>query len=58
VGSWDPLEGGSWSASQRCLALIWAGGLPHNRTLHTFDERLAQAAWREGFAVLCQMSAR
>jgi len=38
-------------ALQLGAALIWAGGHPQNRTLHTFDERLALAARREGFAV-------
>ena len=38
-------------ALQLAAALLWAGGAPQGRTLHTLDERLAGAARREGFDV-------
>ena len=38
-------------ALQLGAALVWAAGRPHERTLHTLDERLASAARREGFSV-------
>jgi predicted nucleic acid-binding protein len=38
-------------AAQLGAALLWAGGRPHDRVVHTFDERLARAARREGFVV-------
>lgn len=38
-------------ALQLGAALVWAGGRPQGRTLHTLDERLAVAARREGFDV-------
>ena len=38
-------------ALQLAAALLWARGAPNGRTLHTFDERLALAAVREGFHV-------
>ena len=38
-------------ALQLGAALVWAGGRPEGKTLHSFDERLAQAARREGFIV-------
>jgi hypothetical protein len=31
--------------------MLWAGGRPHDRVFHTFDERLAHAARLEGFVV-------
>lgn len=39
------------NALQLGAALVWAGGHPHGKTLHTLDERLALAARREGFSV-------
>jgi uncharacterized protein len=39
-------------AMQLGAALLWARGVPTGKTLHTFDERLAEAAAREGFRVL------
>lgn len=41
-------------ALQLAAALVWAGGQPHLRMLHTLDERLAAAARREGFEVPAQ----
>lgn len=38
-------------ALQLAAAIEWAGGRPSDRTLLTLDERLAQAARREGFLV-------
>ena len=38
-------------ALQLGAALVWAGGRPQDRTLHTLDLRLALAARREGFHV-------
>jgi predicted nucleic acid-binding protein len=38
-------------ALQLGAALVWAGGRPETRTLHTLDERMAVAAQREGFSV-------
>jgi hypothetical protein len=38
-------------ALQLGAALVWAGGRPEGKTLHTLDERLAVAARREGFSV-------
>ena len=38
-------------ALQLAAALLWAGGQPHLRVLHTLDDRLAAAARREGFDV-------
>ena len=38
-------------ALQLGAALVWSGGRPHGKTLHTLDERLALAARREGFNV-------
>jgi predicted nucleic acid-binding protein len=38
-------------ALQLAASLLWAGGAPQGRTLHTLDERLARAARREGFEV-------
>jgi predicted nucleic acid-binding protein len=38
-------------ALQLGAALVWAGGQPQGKTLHTLDERLALAARREGFVV-------
>ncbi len=38
-------------ASQLAAALVWAADQPHDRVLHTLDERLAFAARREGFSV-------
>ena len=38
-------------ALQLAAALVWAGDRPHGKALHTLDERLAQAARREGFDV-------
>ena len=38
-------------ALQLSAALVWAGGRPQGKTLHTLDERLALAARREGFDV-------
>ncbi|MGQ0701792.1 MAG: type II toxin-antitoxin system VapC family toxin [Gemmatimonadales bacterium] len=38
-------------ALQLGAALVWAAGYPHGKTLHTFDDRLALAARREGFEV-------
>jgi predicted nucleic acid-binding protein len=38
-------------ALQLGAALVWAGGQPQGKTLHTLDERLALAARREGFLV-------
>jgi len=39
-------------ALQLGAALLWARGSPTGKTLHTFDERLAAAAAREGFRVI------
>jgi len=39
-------------ALQLGAALEWAVGHPEGRIVHTFDERLAAAARREGFTVL------
>ncbi len=39
-------------ALQLGAALLWARGSPTGKTLHTFDERLAAAAAREGFRVV------
>lgn len=36
---------------QLAAAIVWAGGRPAGKTLHTLDERLAVAARREGFEV-------
>lgn len=38
-------------ALQLGAALLWARGSPAGKILHTFDERLATAAAREGFRV-------
>lgn len=38
-------------ALQLGAALLWAGGRPQSKILHTLDERLALAARREGFDV-------
>jgi len=38
-------------ALQLGAALVWSGGRPQGKTLHTLDERLALAARREGFSV-------
>lgn len=38
-------------ALQLGAALVWANGRPQGRSLCTLDERLAQAARREGFSV-------
>jgi uncharacterized protein len=38
-------------ALQLGAALLWTGGRPQGRILHTLDERLALAARREGFDV-------
>src|SRR5205814_2200010 len=38
-------------ALQLGAALLWAGGRPQHKTLHTLDSRLALAARREGFDV-------
>ena len=39
-------------ALQLGAALLWSGNQPQGKTLHTFDDRLALAARREGFDVL------
>lgn len=41
----------AFDALQLGAALHWAEGRPQGRTLHTLDNRLAQAAKREGFLV-------
>src|SRR5262249_6451935 len=38
-------------ALQLAAALHWTEGHPQGRAVHTFDNRLAQAAAREGFVV-------
>ena len=38
-------------ALQLGASLVWAGGRPQGKTLHTLDERIALAARREGFDV-------
>jgi predicted nucleic acid-binding protein len=38
-------------ALQLAAALVWAAGRPQGKTMHTFDDRLAGAALREGFDV-------
>ena len=38
-------------ALQLGAALVWADGRPNGLQLHTFDDRLARAARREGFEV-------
>ncbi|MEX2154598.1 MAG: type II toxin-antitoxin system VapC family toxin [Gemmatimonadaceae bacterium] len=38
-------------AMQLGAALIWAGGRPAGKTLHTLDDRLASSARLEGFSV-------
>ena len=38
-------------ALQLAAAVVWAGGQPSGKTLHTLDDRLAIAARREGFDV-------
>lgn len=38
-------------ALQLGASLVWAGGRPQRKTLHTLDDRLALAARREGFDV-------
>jgi hypothetical protein len=38
-------------ALQLGASLVWSGGRPQGRTLHTLDARLALAARREGFHV-------
>lgn len=38
-------------ALQLGAALVWAGGRPQGKTLHTLDDRLALAGRREGFEV-------
>jgi hypothetical protein len=38
-------------ALQLGASLVWAGGRPHGKVLHTLDSRLALAARREGFDV-------
>lgn len=38
-------------ALQLGAALLWAGGRPAGKTLHTLDERLASCARLEGFTV-------
>jgi predicted nucleic acid-binding protein len=39
-------------AMQLAAALAWVDGQPSGQTFHTFDERLAFAAQREGFEAL------
>jgi len=39
-------------ALQLAAALLWAEGTPAGAVVHTFDERLALAAAREGFRVI------
>ncbi len=39
------------AALQLSAALVWSGGRPQGKTLHTLDDRLALAARREGFDV-------
>jgi len=41
----------AFDALQLGAALHWTEGSPQGRTLHTLDNRLAQAAEREGFLV-------
>jgi len=41
----------AFDALQLGAALHWAEGHPQGRSLHTFDDRLAEAAQREGFVV-------
>ena len=41
----------AFDALQLGAALLWAGGHPAGRTLHTLDGRLRSAAEREGFVV-------
>lgn len=41
----------SADALQLGAAVVWAGGRPQGKALHTLDERLALAARREGFDV-------
>jgi len=41
----------AFDALQLGAALHWAEGHPQGRALHTFDQRLATAAAREGFLV-------
>lgn len=43
-------------ALQLGAALAWADGQPSGLVLHTFDERLATAASREGFRVVPEAS--
>ena len=38
-------------ALQLGAALVWSGGSPQGKTMHTLDDRLARAARREGFDV-------
>ncbi len=38
-------------ALQLAAGLFWSGGRPESKVLHTFDDRLALAARREGFDV-------
>ncbi len=38
-------------ALQLGAALVWSGGRPQGKTLHTLDDRLARAARREAFDV-------
>ena len=45
-------------ALQLGAALVWADGKPGGRAFFTFDERLAGAARREGFAALPEASTR
>ena len=41
----------AFDALQLGAALYWAEGHPQGRMLHTLDDRLADAAQREGFVV-------
>lgn len=43
-------------ALQLAAALLWANGKPTNKILHTFDQRLAEAAAREGFRVITSLA--
>jgi predicted nucleic acid-binding protein len=38
-------------ALQLGAAVVWSGGEPQGKTMHTLDDRLARAARREGFDV-------
>jgi len=39
-------------ALQLAAAIAWAGGYPAGRIVHTLDDRLGEAARREGFQVI------